>query len=171
MDFEALYDAYARRLLGWAARRTQGPAEAEDLIQDTFLAIHVSLHGYRGESDVDAWVFGVARNIWRVQARARARLKRSAPHVPLDDVAPYELVDERTPEAELEIGRALAQVEAEGRAQLGPPEWARLVDYSLERTDLDELMAETGLSRDALKSRISRARRRIFEACTELAPS
>ena len=167
MEFELLYERFARRLHGWALRRTSGTADAEDLIQDTFLAIHCSLSGYRGESELDAWVFGVARNVWRVQARARARLKRAATRIPLDEVPAWELVDERTPAHWLEVARAFAQVEAQGRAQLGAHDWGRLVDYSIEDTDLEALTRETGLTREALKSRISRARRRIYEACPE----
>jgi len=169
METDALYHRYARRLYGWALRRTSGPLDAEDLTQDAFLALHCSLPGYRGESDVDAWVFGVARNVWREQARARGRLKRAAPRVSLDELAPGELADERTPVDSLAVARALAQVEAVGPAQLGAAEWARLLDYALGRTDLDELVQLTGLSRDAVKSRLSRSRRRLLEACPELA--
>jgi RNA polymerase sigma-70 factor (ECF subfamily) len=171
MDFETLYERFSRRLHGWAQRRTTGRAEAEDLTQDTFLAIHCSLAGYRGEADLDAWVFGVARNVWRVQARARARHKRAAPRVALEDAPPSALRDERTPADRLFATRALAQVRRAAQAELDPAQWEQLLAYSLERTDLDRLVAETGLSRDALKSRISRARRRLLNACAELGPS
>jgi RNA polymerase sigma factor (sigma-70 family) len=172
MEFELLYDRFARRLHGWALRRTSGTADAEDLIQDTFLAIHVSQSRYRGESDVEAWVFGVARNVWRVAARARARLKRAAPRVPIDDASPLELSDEgQTPEASLDAGRAFARVAGAGGAALGQAEWDRLVAYALELTDLDELEQETGLSRVALKSRLSRSRRRLQQAFPEIEAS
>jgi RNA polymerase sigma-70 factor (ECF subfamily) len=169
MEFESLYDRYARRLLGWASRRTRGSADADDLLQDAFLAIHLSLPTFRGESDLDAWVFGVARNVWRVQLRAAGRMKRSGIRVHVDEIVPGDLVDPRTPADALDEARALRQVASLGREQLGDAEWERLVDYSFERTDLDELELETGLSRDALKSRISRTRRRLYAACPELA--
>ncbi len=170
MEFEALYDRYARRLLGWAVRRT-ALSDAEDLIQEALLAIHRSLPEYRGESGLDAWVFGVARNVWRVRARDRARLKRAAPTVPLDEVAASELLDPRTPADILHAGRSLARVVEQGIAQLGPAEWNRLLEYSLEYTTLDELVRETGVSREAWKSRISRARGRLLEACPDVLPS
>jgi RNA polymerase sigma factor (sigma-70 family) len=169
MEFTSLYDRYARRLHGWAARRTRGSADADDLLQEAFLAIHLSLPTFRGESDLDAWVFGVARNVWRVQLRASGRMKRSGIRVDLDALAPDDLVDPRTPADALDEARALRQVESRGREQLGEAEWTRLVDYAFERTGLDELELETGLSRDALKSRISRTRRRLYAACPELA--
>ena len=164
MEFEAVYGSFWGRLHGWALRRCTVPADAEDLVQDAFLAIYCSLPGFRGESPLDAWVFGVARNVWRVQARARARSKRSAPRVPLDEVDPDLLIDPRTPADEVEDGATLARVERTGRSVLGERDWERLVDYALERTDLGTLEMETGLSRDAIKSRISRQRRELREA-------
>ena len=166
MEFEALYGSFSGRLHGWALRRCAIAADAEDFVQDAFLAIYCSLPGVRGESALDAWVFGVARNVWRVQARARARAKRSAPRVPLDDVDPDALLDPRTPADELEEQRALERVECAGRSLLGERDWERLVEYSLDRTDLGALEAETGLSRVALKSRISRQRRELRDAAS-----
>jgi len=170
MDFDMLYERFSRRLHGWALRRTAGPADAEDLTQDAFLAIYCSLSGYRGESDLDAWVFGVARNVWRRQARAGARLKRAALRIPLEEAAPWELADERTPAEQLWLRRALHQVDSAAQSELDSTEWAQLLDYSLERTDRELLAARTGVSREALKSRISRSRRRLLDACSELAP-
>ncbi|HVH05106.1 MAG TPA: sigma-70 family RNA polymerase sigma factor [Myxococcota bacterium] len=169
MKFESLYQGYQRRLYGWATRRTHGVADAEDLVQDAFLAMHLSLPRYRREGELDAWVFGVARNVWRVQLRANARMKRRAPLVPLDEVAASELVERRTAFDALAAERALRDAETRGRDAVGDAQWDELVDYSLERTDLDALETATGLSRDALKSRISRARRRVSEACPDLA--
>jgi RNA polymerase sigma-70 factor (ECF subfamily) len=168
MKFESLYHGYQRRLYGWASRRTRRPADAEDLVQDAFLAIHLSLPRYRRESELDAWVFGVARNVWRVQLRANARMKRRAPLVALDEVAAAELVDRRTAFDALHGERALRDAEVRGRDAVGDAQWDELVDYALERIDLDDLERATGLSRDALKSRISRARRRVVEACPDL---
>jgi RNA polymerase sigma-70 factor, ECF subfamily len=158
MEFESLYGSFSRRLHGWALRRCAIPADADDFVQDTFVAIFCSLPGFRGESAVDAWVFGVARNVWRAQAKARARAKRAAPRIPLDEVDPDLLLDPRTPADALEEGERLSLVERTGRELLGAHDWDRLVDYALERTDLGALEAETGLSRVALKSRISRHR-------------
>jgi RNA polymerase sigma-70 factor, ECF subfamily len=169
VDFETLYEHYQKRLLGWAARRTSGTEDAEDLIQDTFLAIHLSMPQFRGESDLEAWVFGVARNVWRVGARARSRMKRSAPRVPFEEAGPKELALEATPEDSVGVGRALARVTEGGSAAIGETDWNRLVSYALELTDLDQLAEETGLSRVALKSRLSRSRRRLQEHFPEIA--
>jgi RNA polymerase sigma-70 factor, ECF subfamily len=167
MEFEVLYDRYARRLHGWATRRIPAHVDAEDLVQDAFVEIFRSLGRYRGESELDAWVFGVARNVWRVQARARARRKRNAPRISLDELDDGALADDRSPLDELDAARALARVDAAGLRHLGASEWTQLVDYALERTDLDDLVRKTGLTRSALKSRLSRARRRLHDACGE----
>jgi RNA polymerase sigma-70 factor (ECF subfamily) len=170
MEFEALYDRYARRLLGWAARRTD-PAEAADLTQEAWIALYRALPSYRGEGELDAFVFGVARNVWRVQVRARGRLKRAGRHVPLDEVAPSDLLDPRTPAEPFEEERSLARIDAAGRAELGADEWRRLVRYALEDADLDALERESGASRAALKSRLSRSRRQLLLAWSDTLPT
>jgi RNA polymerase sigma factor (sigma-70 family) len=170
MEFEALYRRYARRLLSWASRRTRAPADAEDLAQDALLALYCSLPTYRGESGLDAFVFGVARNVWRVQARAGARLKRDGPRISLEEADPGELREERGPADELDARLSLERLAEEGPARLGAEAWAHLVEYALEVTDLEALERETGVSRAALKSRIARARRRLLEACPDALP-
>ena len=43
---------------------THDPAEAEDLLSETFLRALKRLHTYRGDCAVKTWLFGIARNIW-----------------------------------------------------------------------------------------------------------
>ena len=43
-------------------RRVVGPADADDVAQETFLALWTQGHTYRGGAPVRAWLFGVA---WR----------------------------------------------------------------------------------------------------------
>jgi hypothetical protein len=64
--------------------------------------------------------------------------------------------------------RAVARQTGAGGAAIGQAEWDRLVAYALELTDLDELEQQTGLTRVALKSRLSRSRRRLQQAFPEI---
>lgn len=62
-------NAYARFLAraavlvrGFARRRTgQGGIDAEDIVQDTLLAIHLKRHTWRQDSPVEPWLFAIAR--------------------------------------------------------------------------------------------------------------
>jgi RNA polymerase sigma-70 factor (ECF subfamily) len=62
--------AFARRLLGDAAA-------AEDLVQETFVALPEAIRRYRGEASLRTFVVGVAANHARHHVRAASR-RRSA---------------------------------------------------------------------------------------------
>jgi RNA polymerase sigma-70 factor (ECF subfamily) len=72
--FESLIRAYGRRIFAVAFAVVQDVAEAEDIVQDTFLKLH---QGRTRDADsVPAWLMTVARNA------ARDRLRRRKPQAP-----------------------------------------------------------------------------------------
>jgi RNA polymerase sigma-70 factor (ECF subfamily) len=74
-DFDGLYERLAPRVLALAFQVTGDRTLAEDVMQDTFLAVHRSLHRFRGEADPATWVYRIALNAGR---KARARRERSS---------------------------------------------------------------------------------------------
>lgn len=69
---ESLYAELGPSVLGLAFRLTGDRATAEDVMQETFLAVHRSLKTFRGESRVETWVYRIA-----VNAANRARAQRT----------------------------------------------------------------------------------------------
>lgn len=63
-ELEELYRLYRTDLYRYLCHLTHDPAEAEDLLSETFLRALKRLHTYRGDCAVKTWLFGVARNIW-----------------------------------------------------------------------------------------------------------
>ena len=59
--FELLYRQHAPRLFGLACRLV-GRQEAEDLLQEIFLAAHRKMALYKGESSLGTWLFRLATN-------------------------------------------------------------------------------------------------------------
>ena len=59
--FEELYRQHAPRLFG-VAYRLVGGLEAEDLLQEIFLAAHRKLSLYKGESSLGTWLFRLGTN-------------------------------------------------------------------------------------------------------------
>jgi RNA polymerase sigma-70 factor (ECF subfamily) len=59
--FEQVYRQHAPRLFGLACRLV-GRTEAEDLLQDIFLAAHRKMALYKGESSLGTWLFRLATN-------------------------------------------------------------------------------------------------------------
>ena len=63
-ELEELYRLYRTDLYRYLCHLTHDPAEAEDLLSETFLRALKRLHTYRGDCAVKTWMFGIARNIW-----------------------------------------------------------------------------------------------------------
>ena len=61
--FEAFYATWFARVHAFVRRHGVERAEAEDLTQEVFVAVLLSLASYTGQGDFEAWVFGVARNV------------------------------------------------------------------------------------------------------------
>ena len=70
--FRDLYDAYGARVLGYALRLTGCREEAEDLVQETFVACFSSRALFQGRSRLISWLLGIATRRWRDRARKHA---------------------------------------------------------------------------------------------------
>ncbi len=70
--FEELYQAHAGRLFSLAVRMLGNTADAEDLLQEIFLAAHRKLGSFRGESALGTWLYRLATNQILDYVRSRA---------------------------------------------------------------------------------------------------
>jgi RNA polymerase sigma-70 factor (ECF subfamily) len=73
--FERLFHAYQRRLFGYIFRMVGKTDAAEELASDVMLEVWKGAGGFKGESKVSTWIFGIAR------FRAISHLRRSNPAV------------------------------------------------------------------------------------------
>jgi RNA polymerase sigma-70 factor, ECF subfamily len=77
-----LLGALATRLRGYFRNRGMGPADGEDLVQETLIAIHTKRAMYDPAQPLLAWVHAIAR--YRLIDRYR-REKRRGVQVPVED--------------------------------------------------------------------------------------
>ncbi len=136
---------------GFLTQQTGNPAQAEDILQETFLRAITEGAKFCSLENPRAWLFRVARNQLIDQSRSYA-VKHQAndlPHEPHDvaeDIPAIKTLDVCLP-------KALAKLEYEDRE-------------AIQRCDLEgatqsEFAADKGLSLPGAKSRIQRARKRL----------
>jgi len=78
--FELLVRRHSQELFRFLVRFTGSAATAEDIVQDTFLQVHLSAASFDRSRRLKPWLFTIAANKARDLLRSRAR----RPEVPLD---------------------------------------------------------------------------------------
>jgi RNA polymerase sigma-70 factor (ECF subfamily) len=152
----AVYTATAPAAFALIRRLIANRAVAEDLFQDTMMALFERLPQFRGEAPLGAWLRQIAvskclmflRSPWH---RARLRLEN-------DDDAGYVMSGLTTsaPSAEcFDVERALASLSAAGRAVV----WL----YEVEGYSHEEIARLFGRSISFSKSQLARAHTRLRE--------
>ena len=143
-----------------ACARRLPPALIDDAVQQTFVQAWLALRAGAQVRELGAWLSAIARNAGVDTLRA-ARLDH--------DVLPETLAGDGDPGDELERRRALRATLA-GLAALPERQRAALVAVALDDRDHDEVARDLGLSDNALRQLLFRARTRLRAAAAALAP-
>jgi RNA polymerase sigma-70 factor (ECF subfamily) len=143
----------AARLRGYFGRRMQSlPDEAEDLVQETLLVLHLQRGTYDPAVPVSAWLHAIARHklvdLWR------RRRRREALHDSLDDMdeAQHPMAAQTQP-AGRDLGVLLLTLPVAQRTAIAL--------IKLEGLSVSEASARTGVSESALKVQVHRGLKRL----------
>lgn len=156
-----LYRRYAKAMFNAALRITGDYAEAEDVLQESFLSAFRELSGYKGDSSFGAWLKRIVVNK-SINCLRQRRLQL----VPLEDfhhdAAPPELA---TPHAADEADEQQYRADVLRRCIQELPDGYRVVLslYLLEGYDHLEIAGILGITESTSKSQYSRARTRLRE--------
>ena len=152
--FQNVYKLYRAPLHRYLARRTGNDSEAADLAQETFVRMYEK---QVQPETAKAWLFKTGYHLFVDQWRK----KRRAIHVPLDSIPDMPMLD-ASPEGEavgaelrLEISRALGQLKPRDRQVL-----LLLMNRGLTYREIAE---QFGVSENAIKTLVHRARKRMRE--------
>lgn len=150
--FESWYRAHRAQLRAMCARMIRDDALAEDIAQEALLRAWSRRSQFAAGADIGPWLRTVARNLAIEALRARGRVVPSSDALPdhpdqdSDPVLPLELADEHRA-----VRDALATMSERHRALL--------VARDIEGVEYTELASREGLSEDATRAVLFRARR------------
>lgn len=147
--FEALYERFARPILGLALRQLRDRGRAEDATQETFAAIWRSASTYRPERGPGApWLYAVARNAVVNQTRIRtSELTAEEVDSASDEPGPPE--DAEAGWVSWRIHRALEEIPEHQRTLIELAYWSGLSQ--------SEIAARLGIPVGTVKTRTRRA--------------
>jgi RNA polymerase sigma-70 factor (ECF subfamily) len=163
-DFPAIYAEYRPKIVGYL-RRLVGDADAEDVAQEVFVKVGKALESFRGDSSLSTWIYRIATNAATDHLRKFAsRQVLGSPNVsPDDDTSPDDTMpDEGTPVLDTLLIRKDMNECIRGIVD-GLPDGYRtvLVLSELEGLTNAEIAEVAGISLDAVKIRLHRARTRL----------
>lgn len=158
--FGAFVARHQAAVLRFARLSTSRPSEAEDVLQETFLAALRGAEGYRGDGSARGWLLTIARRT-AVRLRPRETL--------LDDGADLETLGRRAGWGEpVDPERSAIAVEQAARVDLALSGLSAEDREILLLRDVEGLSGPAtcevlGLGEPAMKSRLHRARLRFVE--------
>ena len=162
--FDTLFRRYFAKVYRQATHLVGSAAEAEEVVQEVFLAVYEKSHTFRGESAFATWLYRLTVNA----ALSRLRRRKRRPEIAIDDYLPqfredgHHLVRPVVDwSSDLEQGLANAQMQQLLRQaiELLPPlDKAVLVLSDFEELPNRDIGAALGLTVPAVKARLHRAR-------------
>ena len=162
--FEAEALGYLNSLYGAALRLTRNAADAEDLVQDTYVKAFRSAKQFTSGTNLKAWLFTILHNTFRNQRRDSGRDPVDVDSDRMELAAPVDPA--AGPEAQLledtldvDLQAALDALPEAFREAV----WARDVD-EFSYAEIAEML---GLPAGTVMSRISRGRRMLYDRLHE----
>jgi RNA polymerase sigma-70 factor (ECF subfamily) len=139
---------------------TGGDADAEDLVQDTFIRAFRALPRFRGESSFRTWLHRIAVNVIRSHMVRRSRTIETA--AVRDSGKDSDSLFEQVPsEEDLEAAVTRRQIIDRALATLAEDVRLLITLRDVEGLEYQEIAAVTGLPIGTVESRIFRARQRL----------
>ena len=161
--FEMLLRRHQRSMFGTSLRLLSTDGDAEDAVQEAFIASWRRLPEFRADAQFSTWLYRIVTN------RSLNELRRRKPTVPLDSddkVRETILIDTATPSAHAE---QTALIEALQAALAELPESLRVcwILRELDHRSYDDIADIVGAPEATVRGRIARARVKLAAAMEE----
>ena len=161
--FDAVHDAFNARLYGFLARLTNRRDIAEDLLEETWLRLVVHAPRLRPDSRLGPWLFTVARHLHVSYCRSRLLEDSYATGLmglwPCGSPTPSPLEAAEASEAQARLATALASLPVVYREAL--------LLVAVEGLRPLEAAEFCGITAEAMRQRLSRARTRLARRLSE----
>jgi RNA polymerase sigma-70 factor, ECF subfamily len=150
--FGKLFRTLREPVLGLCLHVTGRRADAEDALQEVFLAVYRALPGFRGDARLTTWIYRIA-----LRASIRAKARRPAGQAVVDPELPGNDAEAQmaTREKARQLMTAMQKLSAEQRAVLSL--------FAIEGLSHREIALVLGVPEGTIWSRLHKARRRLAE--------
>ena len=160
-DFAREALSYVDSLYGTALRLTRRPADAEDLVQETYLKAFRAASQFERGTNLKAWLFTILHNTFRNMRRHEVRSPVDVDSETVERAADV-IAQTQTPEQLLT--RATLDVDLQAALDALPQAFRQAVWLrDVEEFSYSEIASIIGAPIGTVMSRISRGRRMLYE--------
>jgi len=161
--FNVVYGRYFHRVYNFSYARLRNRADAEEVTQETFIAVFRSMSAYRGRSSLLSWIYGIARNTINNQLRRSKAYDQRLERAETEITRSGDSLDHITPEESLSLRRCANAVE---RSLESVTDWQAEVFELRHFEDLpiQEIADRMCRSNDAIRSSLYRVKRLVVES-------
>ena len=158
VHFNELYNRYFQRIYNFVYGRIRNHADTEEIVQETFTVVFLSIKKYSGRSSLVSWIYGIARNTTNNNLRQTKTNNLRMKEIGHDHLQPTKNISSCTPEEHLAIQSYLSsvvdQLEGYGDWQVEIFEMRHLQNLSIR-----EISERTQRSSDSVRSSLYRVKR------------
>ncbi|MFD5698526.1 RNA polymerase sigma factor [Streptomyces lasiicapitis] len=156
--FEALVHRHAPVLLRLATRLLGSPTEAEDAVQEAFVSAWRKLPEFRGDARFGTWMHRIVTN------RCLNVLRSRPPVTALDSVPEPQAPEHQVSPARAAEAHAAVRDLSRAIEGLSPEQRVCWVLRELDGVPYESIAETVGISQEAVRGRVFRARRYLTEA-------
>ncbi|WP_285734062.1 sigma-70 family RNA polymerase sigma factor [Nocardiopsis sp. ATB16-24] len=173
LDFATAVTPFADQLYPTALRMTRNPADAEDLVQETFTKAFANFHQFRTGTNLRAWLYRILTNTFINSYRKKQREPRQET---TDEIKDWQLAAAETHtssgmrSAENEVLDRLPDSDIKQALARLPEEFQEVIYLvDIEGYAYKEVAERMGTPLGTVMSRLHRARRQLREMLTDYA--
>lgn len=163
---DQLVERYSSRLYDVALRLTGHPNEAEEVLQETFINACRSVDAFEGRSGLGTWLYRIATNngLMRLRRKTALTVSLDAGHEAGEgEFQPHNLTDWSWDPESTALTTDLRSTLDAAVASLPPSLQAAFILRDIEGLSTEEAAEALGISREALKVHLHRARLMLRE--------
>lgn len=146
-DIEVIWEKFHDKLLSFIKKRVNESSDAEDILHNIFLKIHLKIESLKDQKKIKSWIYQIARNAIIDHYRTR----RTLTELP-------DWLSEKKSEDSIEIKEELYEC-IKAMISFLPEKYSRAIQFSdIEGKPQKELSIVESISLSGAKSRIQRGR-------------
>ena len=153
---EELLQRHSAQIFRFGLRMCGDREDAREVLQDSMLAVARSVKAFRGESSLSTWLYSIARSFC-IKRRRKSKFLKEEHSLDSDDTV-SNLRDSRPAPDEAAASAEIGEALQEGLGEMDPAQREVLILRDVEGLTAQEVAGVIGISVDAVKSRLHRAR-------------